>query len=460
MAGQQADIRGQIQMVEETDDMWDSTTILSLDSQQKQQGEINGDGGSLEEREWIPRPYHTPKDVPPLRQRQNLPPKMKKVQDYTFHQPYARKIPLESRLSDSAPELCSSFSLSSSRSSSPSTKKSILQTRRIPTVSKRKKYLDEDLITRKDGSDDLFMICNRMDRANIIHRGHVENWWQGESSPKKNLGASCPDFGLFDSSTVYDEKTTKDLGKTPEASWSPNWNEAQTGGEPLGVYPTQEQRTKVTDESESRLRTPTDTRDTPKFPVALVCLSKQSMNDSTMSDVTITLEMISSTRNKAFSIPPQIYLKPAVQGEGQRPILVWSKNDDDAVKNGSDWLVIVATGWSDDDKVETYHVHKFVLGYGPRAGLFFRNEFRAARKSNDGATGDTTEASYSIIETDTLTASLFPDMLDYIYSLHTTSKQSLFDGMDRQQSSALSQLGKRLGVRGLSEAPLETTVSS
>lgn len=142
-------------------------------------------------------------------------------------------------------------------------------------------------------------------------------------------------------------------------------------------------------------------------------------------------------------------------GRDRRRTLAWSTNDEDAVMNKCDWIIVVVTGLSDHaEKSEIYHVHRFVLGYGPRASFLFRNEFKTVGQQanlDTAATDDKEACSFSIVELDALSASLFPDMLDFIYSLPTPSddEQSIFNPMDLRLRSAFQQLGNRLQVKGL-----------
>jgi hypothetical protein len=58
--------------------------------------------------------------------------------------------------------------------------------------------------------------------------------------------------------------------------------------------------------------------------------------------------------------------------------------------------------------VEVYHVHKHMLGAGPRSSLYFARMFRSQMSE--------TNTSTSKIELDDAAAKAFPLMLDYMYS--------------------------------------------
>ena len=131
---------------------------------------------------------------------------------------------------------------------------------------------------------------------------------------------------------------------------------------------------------------------------------------------------------------------------------MWSNNDEVAAESGCDWTVVVVTGWSENDKVETYHVHKEVLGQGPRVSTFFQKEFESSSGPENTSGADATI--YSILELESPLAVAFPDLLDFIYSppFFKHLETSCFRSLSLQRSTALRDLAERVGVRSLVES--------
>jgi len=73
----------------------------------------------------------------------------------------------------------------------------------------------------------------------------------------------------------------------------------------------------------------------------------------------------------------------------------------------SDWTIIIKT--REEEKRDTYHVHKNILAVGPRRSEYFVNVFRMHQGANESTT--TTE-----VELGSAAAMVFPDFLDFMYS--------------------------------------------
>ncbi len=113
----------------------------------------------------------------------------------------------------------------------------------------------------------------------------------------------------------------------------------------------------------------------------------------------------------------------------------WSTCDEEAVRSGSDWTLVFATGWSEVDGREFYHVHTHVLG---KASSFFRKKFREKGKR------------CSIVKVDKSLVSAVPYMLDFIYSQSFDHVESTM--MDPATAFSLRRLADRFGIRGLKQA--------
>ncbi|VEU36393.1 unnamed protein product [Pseudo-nitzschia multistriata] len=91
-------------------------------------------------------------------------------------------------------------------------------------------------------------------------------------------------------------------------------------------------------------------------------------------------------------------------------VLRWSSNDGDRDRDcdsdcdsDCDWAIVVATSEFDS---KTYHVHRSVLGAGPRKSVFFSKLFRKGNKAGSNSTR---------IQLDEQDAESFPLFLDFVY---------------------------------------------
>jgi hypothetical protein len=106
--------------------------------------------------------------------------------------------------------------------------------------------------------------------------------------------------------------------------------------------------------------------------------------------------------------------------------------------NFSDWAIAVVTGWSETDTVETYYVHKTVVGIGHRASDYFLDSFQKGSTSNVQGT--------TIVELERRAAKAFPDMLDYIYDFNGKPLK-----IKTTTAVSLLHLAKHFGVRSMIE---------
>jgi hypothetical protein len=91
--------------------------------------------------------------------------------------------------------------------------------------------------------------------------------------------------------------------------------------------------------------------------------------------------------------------------------LTWRRCDTE--ENFSDWTIIVKQHASEGEGVATpspatYHVHKCVLGAGPRSSEYFHKVFQSTELEES-------KKSTSVLELEPSAAEAFPDMLDFMY---------------------------------------------
>jgi hypothetical protein len=115
--------------------------------------------------------------------------------------------------------------------------------------------------------------------------------------------------------------------------------------------------------------------------------------------------------------------------------LTWTK---EPTGNFSDWAIAVVTGWSETDTVETYYVHKTVVGIGHRGSGYFLESFQKGSTSNGRGT--------TIVELERRAANAFPDMLDYIYAFNGKPLK-----IKTTTAVSLLHLAKLFGVRSMIE---------
>ncbi|CAB9505923.1 nervous system development [Seminavis robusta] len=102
----------------------------------------------------------------------------------------------------------------------------------------------------------------------------------------------------------------------------------------------------------------------------------------------------------------------------------------------SDWTIEIVCN-SEKEETETYHAHKFVLGYGPRSSGYFAKLFQHGHALKES------ESKKSRIELEPIAAQAFPLMLDFIYSPENT----LF--VDTPSATALHFLGEYFEIHAL-----------
>lgn len=112
--------------------------------------------------------------------------------------------------------------------------------------------------------------------------------------------------------------------------------------------------------------------------------------------------------------------------------LIWTTDRND---NFSDWiLLIVRSGVSwETSNVDTYHIHKSVVGVGPRPSLFLLDEF----EDHDSVFVRNT----SSVELMSQAADLVPTMLDYMYNMKGDPLQ-----ITTSTATALRHLADKFGV--------------
>ena len=174
-----------VQMLDDDgdDEIWDDNPTLSYEED---------DDISLDEQWMIPHQYRSPCSMAP----ENPESPTKSTQEHSGHQRSIGKINIEYRPTETVTEICSSSSsLSSthSRSSSHSTRKSLIRNQGIATAprkSRNTRYLDDRLNGNQD--EDLFMVCDRSSTKALGNEWSFEQIWK-----EQLLGESCPEFGAF-----------------------------------------------------------------------------------------------------------------------------------------------------------------------------------------------------------------------------------------------------------------------
>lgn len=81
----------------------------------------------------------------------------------------------------------------------------------------------------------------------------------------------------------------------------------------------------------------------------------------------------------------------------------------DPAQSLSDWTIIIKS--REDEKVESFYVHKNIVAVGPRKCEYFVNVFRMLGRGGEGALPNVTEVELGIAA-----ARVFPQFLDFLYS--------------------------------------------
>jgi hypothetical protein len=89
-----------------------------------------------------------------------------------------------------------------------------------------------------------------------------------------------------------------------------------------------------------------------------------------------------------------------------RPSLTWTREKED---NFSDWVILVVSGWTDNDTAQTYHVHRSVVGLGTRASQKLANDFE------EYSVNTSSSKNVTVINLKPDAASVFDVLLDYLY---------------------------------------------
>lgn len=119
--------------------------------------------------------------------------------------------------------------------------------------------------------------------------------------------------------------------------------------------------------------------------------------------------------------------------------LTWTTATTEAERNFSDWVILITSGWPDNEKVETYHVHKSVVGLGPRSSDLLLEKF------DDFHSASTTKESTTALTLPRKAADLVPTMLDYMYAFHG---EPMID-VSTATAAALRYLADVFGVQTL-----------
>jgi hypothetical protein len=96
--------------------------------------------------------------------------------------------------------------------------------------------------------------------------------------------------------------------------------------------------------------------------------------------------------------------------EGYQVLLAWRVDPEESF---SDWKIQVTriSGEDDDESCQTYHVHKYFLGVGPRRTSFFNGVFHASHL-------DSSKTGVTLLKLEESAADSFPAFLDYVYGFN------------------------------------------
>ena len=101
---------------------------------------------------------------------------------------------------------------------------------------------------------------------------------------------------------------------------------------------------------------------------------------------------------------------PRHHRDDKNPAFIWSREQSE--KFFTDSSIVVVTGWSESDTVDTYYVHRGVVGIGPRGSDYLLDVM--VDKASEVGTSSTI-----VLELDRRAVDVFPDMLDYMYGFNS-----------------------------------------
>lgn len=223
---------------------------------------------------------------------------------------------------------------------------------------------------------------------------------------------------------------------------------------------------------------------------------------STTEEIMDEDDEVLESRSQAFSTTASVLEMELEENEDKEfeksaVNLSWRLDPEESL---SDWTILVKTKRSNDDKVDTYHVHKSVLGVGPRRSNYFATAIRRVEEQGDknrfmqqqqqklktkqkantsfggggsdmlflgeflqescdfvlaGATplldyvgnehrfkcGD---KNATMLELEEPAVKAFPALLDYAYGHHTKSQYTMKLRINTQSATALHHLGDKL----------------
>mmetsp|Transcript_10720 Transcript_10720/g.15776 ORF Transcript_10720/g.15776 Transcript_10720/m.15776 type:complete len:351 (+) Transcript_10720:114-1166(+) len=130
-----------------------------------------------------------------------------------------------------------------------------------------------------------------------------------------------------------------------------------------------------------------------------------------------------------------------IQEENPAPYkrLTWNR---DPVASLSDWSIVV-TSKSDKEEIDTYHVHKCLIGAGPRGSQYFLKLFTiSGLKESQTCT--------SKLDLEETAASAFPDMLDFMYASQNEEVK-----VKTETAVAMRHLANYFGIPTLFESTIK-----
>jgi hypothetical protein len=154
-------------------------------------------------------------------------------------------------------------------------------------------------------------------------------------------------------------------------------------------------------------------------------LQKQSRSEET-GILTSEFQEDSPVFAKAFFSRSNNLVSPTEQ------VLTWTRTRRD---NFSDWVLLCKSG---SDQVYTYHIHRCIVGLGPRASEYFYKQFQC----KDQKSADCNVTSMELLPR---AAELVPMMLNYMYNLQPFE-------IETETAASLRYLATKFGINTLFQA--------
>lgn len=333
-------------------------------------------------------------------------------------------------------------------------------------------YLDDESSLQAEA--EIFTVRTSAKSSKLV--GNSLDAWLEQERAFTNMAASCANFDVIkDPRRDHPSSSETTLSDTCSLSWSPDWkdadvvsNEASQTKEPACTakfisIQDEDEISQLSCEpmlrSDQSLSTPNQGEGSPtkhskqgrKSLLHMISLirprsrpqMRKSAKESLLQD--LNFSMTESSASSAES------LSNIQNPEG---IPRWYRASDTPFCDPlalSDWTIMVVHDETTMEKVDTYHVHRSSLEYGPYFSAYFRRKFQRYDKARQ--LGKTT-AAYSLVRLDPALAESFPDLLNFVYSGASTQfivdmDCSWWENLDRSSLMALRKLARRFEVAEL-----------